>query len=185
MKKRRTLVISLLLLAALAIGIVYADATQSKLSISGNASTIPTAINVVFTEESKIKSVDSAKDDAALETSMQQNSTLENKGSTDIVFKAVGMRDVGDKVVGAFQIKNNSNYEVTLGTPTLAKAPAGKFAVDFSTGFYDYSAGTTFANVLQPGETVWVDVTVELVTNDSASTISETFVIETTVTGTR
>ena len=116
MKRKSTLIITLLLIATLALGVGYA-ALSRDLVIEGVAKNSPTPLNVVFTDIS----VKDAKTDAI------KNATAENLGTPGdftIGFTATNLSKVNDYVTVTFEITNKNEYAVTLGTPTVSATNA-------------------------------------------------------------
>ena len=177
MKKRRTLVIGLLLVAALALGIGYAGITAT-LSVNGTAKTTPTDIDIVFIQDgSSISDANAANADR--EAAIIAASSLSGFGSTDVTFHAYNLRDQGDSVTAVLVIENKSNYAVTLSAPSLVSEPTN-FTITM--GNYANVAGSDAYNsstkVLAAGGKVQFTVTATLKnTITTAGEVSETFTV--------
>lgn len=165
MKKRRTLVISLLLIAALALGIGYAG-VSTQLKIIGTASSDQQAIDVVFTA-GKIKTA--LSDDNDVKANILAKSDAAFTAETIEVKPVVkGLTHKGDSITFTYTISNNNDYAVTLVKPTVLYATTTVLKV-----------ATTFAGetmTLDAGKTYDLDVTVSLDTV-SADPITETFTV--------
>ena len=107
MKKRRTLIISLLLVAALALGIGYAGFT-SELTISGDA-----VMNATSTSLVNISNV--------TEVSKNGDLTLspENLGSKTVNVDITGFATTQDYIVIEVTVQNPHEFEVSLSAPSL------------------------------------------------------------------
>ena len=112
MKKRRTLIIGLLLVAALCLGIGYAG-VSTILSINGTAKNEVSEIDVVFKDGGVCKIVDGTT--AAIKSA----SAVGEGGDIDITFHAYGLRNVGDYVTAEFVVINNNEYSVSLSEPHI------------------------------------------------------------------
>lgn len=108
MKKRRTLIISLLLVAALALGIGYAGFT-SELTINGEA-----VMNATSTSLVNISNV--------TEVSKHGDLTLtsENLGSKTVGVDITGFSTTQDYIVIEVTVENPHEFEVTLSAPSLS-----------------------------------------------------------------
>ena len=100
MKKRRTLIISLLLIAALALGIGYA-ALSTDLTVSGSVSNAPHPIDVTFQEGSISAGAGLASAEAA-------SRVVCTNGAKSATFDVAGLVHQGDKVVATFTVVNNN-----------------------------------------------------------------------------
>ena len=159
MKRKSTLIITLLLIATLALGVGYA-ALSRDLVIEGVAKNSPTPLNVVFTDIS----VKDAKTDAI------RNATTENLGTPGdftIGFTAANLSKVNDYVTVTFEITNKNEYAVTLEDPTISGN--AKFDVTTAWGAEGVELGAN--------ETTTLDVTVKLLV-PTAEIISEQFQIK-------
>ena len=113
MKKRRTLIISLLLVAALALGIGYAT-TTGNVKISGEVYNKPHDLELVFV--SGVKTATEGDNDTAFAAS----EVICTAGSTSATFNVKEIAHDGDFVVATFVVKNNNLYDVTVAdTPSI------------------------------------------------------------------
>ena len=166
MKKRRTLIISLLLVAALCIGIGYAG-VSTQLKVIGTASSDQQAINVVFTNGS-IKST--ASTDNAVKTAIHTNSSHAWTTDTIEVKPLVkGLTHKDDSITFTYTITNKNDYAVTLATPKITMASTTVLKV--TTDMDDITT-----KELAAGDSTTIDVTVRLATV-SADPITETFTV--------
>lgn len=141
MKRRRTLIVALLLVAALALGIGYASITDT-LTIGGNASVKPHQENfkVIFQE---IKNQD--KCTAAIQTD-----------KTVATFTTTQLVEGEDTASATFVVVNNSDeYSATIDAPTIS-ITTGSDYFDVTTDF------GTATKTIAPGETCEFTVTVKL-----------------------
>lgn len=171
MKKRRTLIITALLIAALALGIGYA-ALSRELVIGSEANLAPDEndFDIVFTE-AKILDEYAALGSASL--------TGDVNNATTAHYTLTGLSAKGDKAVMTFKIKNRTNdVEATL--KSLSMLPGTLYVGDGTsvtadpTKYFDKSVVITDANgdvladnayeefTVAPQETVTVTVTVTL-----------------------
>ncbi len=116
MKKRRILIISLLLVAALCLGIGYAAFTVN-MEIGGNVSVGAPAPAVTFS--------------AVSETLTKGGITSGNEygksqvGGQSIDLNVGGFRNAGDQVVVTYTVKNNHDFPVTVTDPTVSYTNTG------------------------------------------------------------
>ena len=120
MKRRRTLIVSLLLVAALCMGIGYAAFT-SEMEVTGTASMAEIENQVVFTAAVAATGDDS--DGATLDT--DSTSGLNTKALTLV---ATGFKDVGDKAVVTVTISNPHDFDVVISNFALATTTDAKNA---------------------------------------------------------
>ena len=105
MKKRRSIIIALLLIAALALGIGYAAVTDT-LSIGGNATVKPH-------QENLIVEFDSIKNPTKCTAAIQTDKTVATFTTTQL---EVG----GDLATATFVVTNQSpEYKATVAAPTI------------------------------------------------------------------
>lgn len=121
MKKRRTLIISLLLVAALVLGVGYA-ATVVNLSVTNNVSAAPSNADVVFTAGTiSVTGVDG--EDGSL-------STNDGIGTKAVKVNLTRMQKPEHVTTITLTIKNNSAYSVKLQNTVIAdSAIEGLFTV--------------------------------------------------------
>ena len=109
MKKRRTLVISALLVAALALGIGYAALSQD-VKITGDIASSAVIFDVQFTSsEMEVSAVT-----PEYKTEIERLSSKGTTGSPMIHLKAAGLKEAGDKVTYTLVLTNKSDIDVTL-----------------------------------------------------------------------
>lgn len=109
MKKRRTLVISALLVAALALGIGYAALSQD-VKITGDIASSAVIFDVQFTKsDMEVYAVTDG-----YETEIARLSSKGTIGSPMIHLKAAGLKEAGDKVTYTLELTNKSDIDVTL-----------------------------------------------------------------------
>lgn len=173
MKKRRTLIISLLLIAALALGIGYA-ALSRELIISSTANLAPddSDFDIVFTE-AKVASTNVADTDPSNVATASVTGT-----GTTANYTIAGLSEVGDNVVLTFTIQNKTT-DVTASLTKISTTPGSLYVgegtttpVDDITEYFDKTVvvtdatGTEYAEgedfTLAPNETATVTITVEL-----------------------
>lgn len=112
MKKRRTLIISLLLIAALALGIGYA-ATSGTLEISGEATTNEQSFNVVFTKAKLVEKTTTAKASTAGGAELTTEGT--DLGNRQIVQLDVSeLKNAGDYVTVEFTVENHNEFPMYI-----------------------------------------------------------------------
>lgn len=144
MKKNRTLIISLLLIAALALGIGYA-ATTGHLVINGVVSTQAQTFDVKFT----------AYADVSATTGVTATpGTLPDK---TVSFTINGMSKEGDTLTGRFTITNENEFPMYLTGITTDNVDTNVFTV--TTTMDDLATNPV---TLAAGATTTVDVTVTL-----------------------
>ena len=185
MKKRRTLIISLLLVAALALGVGYATITRD-LSVQGTAKSTPADINVVFTTGTAIVSADSPTNDTAREAAIVAASSVGSTGDKVISFNAFGLTNPGESVTAVFHVINNNSYPVTLTAPSLDTNTSTLEHFSVSVGDLQTTVGgsaTALTGNLAANSTAFFTVTVTLDSNDSAAEIAESFQIHLNATG--
>ena len=109
MKKRRTLIISLLLVATLALGIGYA-ALSDVLDIQGTAEISANSAQEAFNQDVYFTKAEAGKGATA-----SINPDNNDKGT----FTATGFSQVGDEVSATYTIKNDSEHYAANVTPKL------------------------------------------------------------------
>ena len=152
MKKRRTLIISLLLVAALALGIGYA-ALSSTRQINGVIENDPANVNVVFTNstmtatsptDSRVQSIIDASDAGVT-------------GTAVLSIQAGGLKEKGDSVTFDLEITNKGNLTVEL----EELVPTEPFACDFYS--LEIVDGWATGDTLAPGATDTVKIVVTVI----------------------
>ena len=149
MKKRRTLIISLLLVAALALGIGYA-ATSETLVWSGAAENEAIAFSVKFSNATEAVTAASTE----RETTIADLSDAGTPGGITITPEVAGLKEVGDMVVFTYTVTNYSDVDVKLG--------ALEFANDGNNEYFSIEYGTWSETEIAPNGTSVVTVTVKL-----------------------
>jgi hypothetical protein len=131
MKKRRTLVISALLVAALALGIGYAGVSTS-LKISGTVASEIQKIDVAFVsvDEPLVHSADET-----VQAGMSADAGFTSK-TLEVKPEVSGFTNEGDYVKLVYTIQNFNEYDVTLAKITIQQASASPFKIttNFPTG---------------------------------------------------
>lgn len=142
MKKRRTLIIALLLVAALCLGIGYAEITDT-LTVNGDANAKPHQENLVveFTEiNNKIK----------CSGEIQTDHTVATFNTTQLVVK-------DDTASAEYTVMNKSaEYSATIAAPSISFTSGSEY-FDVTT---DFGEGTT--RELAPNQSTTFTVTVKL-----------------------
>ncbi len=163
MKKRRTLIITLMLVAALALGIGYA-AFSSEMIINGEADLNATASQVVF----------SAADETA-ETSANVEVTVGGLDTKSLSLDVTGFQNAGDKAVVQAKIKNPHDFPVTISDFTDVDGVEEKNAA----GNYYFTitcVGMADGDVIAAGTEKTIVITI-VCNATSASTVTENFTI--------
>ena len=176
MKKRRTTIIALLLIAALALGIGYA-ALSTEVKITGDIASSAVTFDVQF--------IDSVMDISSETTGrVEEIQALSSKGTTGssmIHLKAAGLKEAGDKVTYTLTIQNKSDVTVTLTALQLIDADSNAVmdlnnteALDEHFAPFIFAVeGCEAAQDLTPGATTTVKITITLGdTSNVASTHS-------------
>lgn len=170
MKKRRTIIISLLLVAALALGVGYAY-TTGVASVNVTASNTPDAIDLEFATGGVCKIIDTEGTPEAI-----GKSTVGEGGYDDISFHANNLQNTGDYVVAEFVVVNNNNFDVRVHKPTVVSQPTNfNFEIQNWQGDGDDINDTTDITLAPSGTTTFrVKVSLKEASPDS---ITETFTI--------
>lgn len=164
MKKRRTLIISLLLVAALCLGIGYAALTD-VLDINGSADVNQSAAEDAFNEDVYFtKAVANEEGNAA---------SVDSSDNDMANFTAATLKGKGDKVTFTFTILNDSDQDAVV-TPSLASD--GNTNTRYFSITSDWNAT---ARTIKAGKTDTYTVTVELLETPT-ETIHGSFHIELT-----
>jgi len=170
MKKRRTLIIALLLVAALALGVGYA-VVSTELTVTGSISNSPETINVVYTTGSVMLGEGTAAAEAA-------SSVICNEGAQSATFAAAGLTKATEKVVASFTVVNKNNYDVKMKTPTiLSETDASEMYTITTTWIDDSGDPTATLPILEKDDTATFIVTVTL-DKDTADVHTGDFVIK-------
>ena len=167
MKKRRILIISLLLVAALMLGIGYA-ALSTDLVVNGSVSNQPHPIDVTF-KSGKILT------DMGTEAAAKHANTnvICTDGAKTATLNVANLVHKDDAVYAEFVIVNNNKYAVTLGEPVVAETTAAGVK-DFFTAtseWVDASGAKIAAPEIAAGATATfrVKVTMDINTGESLS----------------
>ena len=151
MKRRRTLIISLLLVATLVLGIGYAG-TTTTLKWTGHVENDPITFSVIFTNATE--AVDTMTDirEGAVATACDPGTT----GSDTISPTVDGLKEVGDKVTFTYTVTNNSDVDAKLNAPALDPA--------FNSEYFKVTIGTwSTLELAATTGTATIDITVELI----------------------
>lgn len=164
MRKRRTIIISLLLVAALCLGIGYAGFALDML-ISGAATLRGEAPNVVFSTAT----VTTPSDE---EAEIRTRTKVTGMGTETLNINTAGFASVGDKLVLNVTIKNNHNFEVNVSKPTVDLTQIA--GVDY------FSVTTTWGNtdkVIAANGSETFTLTIELV-KDTSDELTQNFTVK-------
>ena len=165
MKRRRTLITSLLLVAALVLGIGYAALTD-VLDINGSATINQSAAEDSFNQDIFF---------SAAAANEQGNTASVNADNNDKAsFTVNTLKGQGDKATFTFTIKNEGDLDATV-TPTL-NASLGNTNPEYFSITSDWGGQE---KTLAAGEQLTYTVTVELLKTPT-ETIAGSFLIELT-----
>ena len=149
MKKRRTLIVTLLLVAALALGIGYAALTDT-LRVGGTAGVSAEAGSEAFEADVYFSNaISGAKADAAVGA---------DKDTATMTVKADALKEVGDEAVATFTIKSDSDLPVIITNPTVANG----YITNDNTEYFEVTTNWVADHTLTPNatNTATVDITV-------------------------
>lgn len=165
MKKRRTLIISLLLVAALALGIGYAG-LSGQVTVNGKVKNKPHAVELVFVKDASVKITASAvgTDNGVGGVASTTNTLDVTDGHDTATFNVSDMAHKGDYITAHLKIKNNNQYDVVVGEPTT-----NYILPDGTAQFFTVT-------------TAWIDRTGDSVVNEADLTLGHDEVLEFTVT---
>ena len=150
MKKRRTLIIALLLVAALCLGIGYAAVSETLLW-NGTIENDAVEFSVKF--ETTAKTAVSGAGDAEDEAKILSLSHPGDPGGRTVAPAVDGLTVVGDSVTFTYTVKNYSNVIVEL----------KELTTDFTNDYFKLTVGDWDKTVLDVNDTAVVDITVELI----------------------
>lgn len=150
MKKRRTLIIALLLVAALCLGIGYAAVSETLL---WNGTIENDAVEFVVKFETTAESAVSGAGDAEDKEKILSLSNPGDPGGRTVAPAVDGLTVVGDSVTFTYTVKNYSNVIVEL----------KELTTDFNNEYFKLTLGDWDKTVLDVNEIATVDVTVELI----------------------
>lgn len=146
MKKRRTLIISLLLVAALSLGIGYA-ALSDVLDIQGTAEISAGIAEEAFNQDVYFSAVNPGSGITA---------SINPDNNDKATFTATGFSQVGDKVSVTYTIKNDSEHYAAAVTPKLLQ----NSNEDYFGISSDWSSAT---QTIAAGAEKTITITVELI----------------------
>ncbi len=112
MKKRRTLVIGLLLVAALALGIAYA-ATDGVLIVNGKVQTVKQPFNLVITAFAQEESHNEIAGNSPAVT------CTDSLPAKSLMLNVSGMASKNDYVIAKLEITNNNDCTMYLTAPVI------------------------------------------------------------------
>jgi len=179
MKKRRTLIISLLLVAALCMGIGYAE-LAGELKINGNASVTAADVTLIWSESNAVATAADITTDTR-QAEFEGSVDAGDPGESEITIRATGFRDKDDTVVFTLTAQNNGNVPVKLkalkldGTQELTtanlSAKFGEANIDVEVDGWDEGA------ILEAGQTTTVIITMTLnATRETTASVDFTLV---------
>ena len=150
MKKRRTLIIALLLVAALCLGIGYAAVSETLL---WNGTIENDAVEFVVKFETTAETAVSGAGDSEDEAKILTLSNPGEPGGRTVAPSVDGLTVVGDSVTFTYTVKNYSNVIVEL----------KELVTDFNNDYFKLTLGDWDKTVLDVNEIATVDITVELI----------------------
>lgn len=190
MKKRRTIIISLLLVAALALGIGYA-ATSGDVSVNGKVKNHPHELKLVFEKndvddakiiESRVGTVEGSGSESV-------SHTLDVTDGADFAtFNISDLAHKDDYIKAVLTVKNTNQYDVVLTetpTPTYSWTKGSNFFV-VSTEWVDDdpSDGLTEEDLtLEYNQTKRIYVTITMTAEATAADLEGDFVLSIPATG--
>jgi hypothetical protein len=118
MKKRRTMIISLLLVAALALGIGYA-AQSGNVKVNGDVTNTPHELKLVFVKDDDVKIT--ASSITGKDNGTTNSEIIVVDGAVAATFNVHDLAHKDDYVTAVFKVKNTNDYDVKLLTPTVTK----------------------------------------------------------------
>lgn len=169
MKKRRTLIISLLLVAAMAIGVGYA-ALATELRITGDIASAAVKFDVQFISSTMSISTDNTADPDARKAEIQSVSSAGTTGASMIHLKAAGLKEAGDAVTYTLVLENKSDVNVTVSALQLIDTDTSSVidmtdTAALNTHFAPFTfkvTGWDATEELEPGDTITVTIEIEL-----------------------
>lgn len=159
MKKRRTLIISLLLIAALALGIGYAGFT-SQLSIGGEA-----ILNGVSESEVVITKIEIAESSG---NHITANANCGTNGTKAATVDVSGFKDVNESAVLTVTVSNPHPFAVTTTAPALVIDEATNKVGSTEAKYFDIKLvdGQTLPATIAAGDTATFQINVTAKTID-------------------
>jgi hypothetical protein len=193
MKKRRTLIISLLLVAALTLGIGYAVQTGT-VELNGEVSNKPHPVKLVFVEDGSRIYDSKVTGEGGTQIASTNNELVVVDGAHTATLDIFDLSHENDYITAYLRIKNTNNYQVALDADpdkaanliisnkdgTLANGEQQFFSVtaEWIKQDTDVEAGTL---TLSKDQTKTLQVTIKM-TKATANTLEGRYVL--TVTGT-
>ena len=193
MKKRRTIIISLLLVAALTLGIGYAVQTGT-VELNGEVSNKPHAVKLVFVEDGSRIFDSKVTSEGGTQIASTNNELVVVDGAHTATLDIFDLSLQNDYITAYLRIKNTNNYQVMLDADpdqaanliisnkdgTLANEEQKFFSVtaEWIKQDTDVEAGTL---TLSKDQTKTLQVTIKM-TKATANTLEGRYVL--TVTGT-
>ena len=184
MKKRRTMIIALLLVAALALGIGYAGMTGNAI-INGNVKNKPHELVLVFSNENgtdpDVKISDSQID--GKDRGVTSSTLVVNDGATFATFNVDDLAHPGDYVTAAVKVKNTNKYDVELLSPTdiitLKTTGLNEDFFDITYAWADEDENKSEAEelILAEGDTQVLYVTITMIGEATGDTLEAGFEI--------
>lgn len=168
MKKRRTIIISLLLVAALALGIGYAVQTGT-VELNGEVSNKPHAVKLVFVENGSSIHESKVTNDGGVQVDSTNNELLVVDNAHTATLDIFDLAHENDYITAYFRIKNTNNYNVTLDADP------------------DKAANLTISNkdgTLATGDQKFFSVTAEWIKQDASDVDEATLTLSTNQTKT-
>ena len=158
MKKRRTLIISLLLIAALALGVGYA-VNATHLYIDGTARVTPDQNNLKVVFDSTVNPTSTAPTLAT--------GALNSTNKTEATIDAVGFTTGGQTATVTYTIKNEGVYDAVMDIATTLPIHAGDEAFHVTSELVDHnstalSTDTSGKYIIKAGQSIQAQVTVTL-----------------------
>ena len=189
MKRRRTLIISLLLVAALALGIGYA-ATSGDVTVNGKAKNHPHELRLVFenndAEDAKI--IDSRVGTIGDSGSASVSNTLEVTDGADVAtFNISDLAHQGDYIKAVLTVKNTNQYDVILDENPSVSYTWTKGSNFFTvTTQWEDTTGDTLTEAdrtLEYNQTKRIFVTITMTAESTAADLEGDFVLSIPATG--
>ena len=176
MKKRRTLIISLLLVAALALGVGYAAVT-GNLFIHGKVTTAKQSFNVVFTAYETAE----VHKDAKNVREIGGSTDALGEGVQTLKFFVTGMSYKDESLTGRFTVRNDNDM-----TMYFTSAPVITYATENSPFTVTYEWEENVANSgIAPGGFAHVKITVTMTEGITADdTVDYDFTVQLPATST-
>ena len=161
MKKRRTTIIALLLVAALALGIGYANLTD-QLKITGSATIDKDDAAESFKADIYFsKAISGEKATAAIDSG--------NNNLATMTVTEGALKEVGDEAVATFTIKSESDLAVTVTNPTTDNGCITYGAAEMK-NYFEVTTNWAADHTLTPsatGATTDITVTVKMIKTPS------------------